>query len=109
MWLLILHARVVFLFNDTPTTEIYTLSLHDALPIWGLDRVLEKGKGTVVLFAGAPGTGKTMTAEAMAHRLGRPLHIADYAELESKWIGETEKNIVEIFRAAREAGAVLLL
>ena len=76
---------------------------------WGLDRVLEKGKGTVVLFAGPPGTGKTMTAEAMAHRLGRPLHIADYAELESKWIGETEKNIVEIFRAAREARAVLLL
>src|SRR4029077_21297166 len=24
-----------FFFNDTPTTEIYTLSLHDALPIWG--------------------------------------------------------------------------
>jgi ATPase family associated with various cellular activities (AAA)/Winged helix domain, variant len=76
---------------------------------WGLDRVLEKGKGTVVLFAGPPGTGKTMTAEAMAHRLSRPLHIADYAELESKWIGETEKNIVEIFRAAAKANAVLLL
>jgi AAA+ superfamily predicted ATPase len=76
---------------------------------WGLGEVLEKGKGTVVLFAGPPGTGKTMTAEAMAQHLGRPLHIADYAQLESKWIGDTEKNIVEIFRAAKEAKAVLLL
>lgn len=76
---------------------------------WGLNEVVEKGRGTIVLLSGAPGTGKTMTAEAMAQRLGRPLHIADYAQLESKWIGETEKNIVSVFRAASEAGAVLLL
>ncbi len=76
---------------------------------WGLDQVLEKGKGTIVLFTGPPGTGKTMTAEAMAQHLGRQLYIADYAELESKWIGETEKNIVSIFSAAAQAGAVLLL
>src|SRR5258705_5309085 len=30
---------VFFFFNDTATTEIYTLSLHDALPIWALERV----------------------------------------------------------------------
>lgn len=50
-----------------------------------------------------------MTAEAMAAHLGRVLYIADYAQVESKWIGETEKNIVSIFRAAARAGAVLLL
>ena len=76
---------------------------------WGLDRVVEKGKGTIILLSGPPGTGKTMTAEAMASHLGRPLFVADYAELESKWIGETEKNIVAVFAAAAEAGAVLLL
>ena len=76
---------------------------------WGLNEVVEKGRGTIVLFSGVPGTGKTMTAEAMAERLGRPLHVADYAQLESKWIGETEKNIVTVFRSAAEAGAVLLL
>src|SRR3712207_7293282 len=32
---------VVFFFNDTATTEIYTLSLHDALPIWPVARVAE--------------------------------------------------------------------
>jgi SpoVK/Ycf46/Vps4 family AAA+-type ATPase len=76
---------------------------------WGLDRVLEKGKGTVVLMSGPPGTGKTMTAEAMACAVGKQLFIVDYSRLESKWIGETEKNIVDVFRAAAEADAVLLL
>src|SRR5215469_10137567 len=32
--LLVIHSLSVFFFNDTATTEIYTLSLHDALPIW---------------------------------------------------------------------------
>lgn len=76
---------------------------------WGLDRAIEKGKGTTVLLAGPPGTGKTMTAEAMAHHLKRPLYRVDYAQLESKWIGETDKNIVAVFREAATAGAVLLL
>lgn len=76
---------------------------------WEMGRLLEKGRGVVVLFSGLPGTGKTMTAEAMAGSLGRQLLIADYARLESKWIGETEKNIVSVFRAATEAEAVLLI
>jgi AAA+ superfamily predicted ATPase len=76
---------------------------------WGMTEVLEKGKGTIVLFSGPPGTGKTMTAEAIAARLGKKLHIADYAQLESKWIGETEKNIVSIFQDAAAADAVLLM
>jgi AAA+ superfamily predicted ATPase len=76
---------------------------------WGMDRVLEKGRGTVVLFSGPPGTGKTMTAEAMARELGKKLFIVDYSQLESKWIGETEKNIVGVFRDAEAADAVLLL
>jgi len=76
---------------------------------WGLDEVLEKGHGTIVLFGGPPGTGKTMTAEAMARSLELPLFVADYSRLESKWIGETEKNIVAVFREAASAGAVLLL
>jgi SpoVK/Ycf46/Vps4 family AAA+-type ATPase len=71
--------------------------------------LLEKGRGVVILFSGLPGTGKTMTAEAMAGALGRKLLVADYSQLESKWIGETEKNIVSVFRVAAGAGAVVLL
>lgn len=76
---------------------------------WEMGQLLEKGHGVVVLFSGLPGTGKTMTAQAMAGALDRQLLIADYAQLESKWIGETEKNIVSIFRTAADAGAVLLI
>jgi hypothetical protein len=76
---------------------------------WELGRLLEKGRGVVVLLSGLPGTGKTMSAEALAGSLDRQLLIADYSQLESKWIGETEKNIVTVFRAARDSGAVLLL
>jgi AAA+ superfamily predicted ATPase len=76
---------------------------------WEMGRLLEKGRGVVALFSGVPGTGKTMTAEAMAGTLRKKLIFADYSQLESKWIGETEKNIVAVFRAAVEADAVLLL
>src|SRR3712207_7344417 len=34
-----------FFFNDTATTEIYTLSLHDALPIWRREGLMEHGNG----------------------------------------------------------------
>src|SRR5207247_6818260 len=34
----VLMSALFFFFNDTAPTEIYTLSLHDALPIWGASR-----------------------------------------------------------------------
>lgn len=76
---------------------------------WEVGRLMEKGRGAVALLAGRPGTGKTMTAEGLAGSLDRRLLVADFSQLESKWIGETEKNIVAIFRAARQSGAVLLI
>jgi hypothetical protein len=76
---------------------------------WEMGRLLEKGRGVVVLLSGLPGTGKTMSAEGLAGSLDKKLIVADYSQLESKWIGETEKNIVAVFRAARDADAVLLL
>ena len=74
---------------------------------WGLKKVVKKTKGLSLLFAGPPGTGKTMAAEAIASELGRPMHVVNYAQLENMWVGETEKNIEQVFRAAFEAGAVL--
>jgi SpoVK/Ycf46/Vps4 family AAA+-type ATPase len=74
---------------------------------WGLRKVVKKTKGLSLLFAGPPGTGKTMAAEAISSELGRPMHVVNYAQLENMWVGETEKNIEHVFHGALEADAVL--
>ena len=74
---------------------------------WGLGERHTAGRGLAFNFAGAPGTGKTICAEAIAHELGMRLLIVDYAQAESMWFGETPKNIVAAFRAAAEQSAVL--
>ena len=74
---------------------------------WGLGERHPNGTGLVFNFAGPPGTGKTICAEALAYTLGRKLLRVNYAELESCWMGETGKNIRQIFREARSADAVL--
>ncbi len=74
---------------------------------WGLDALEPQGRRIALNLYGPPGTGKTLCAEAIAHRLGRPIVEVGYAEIESKYVGETPKNVVAAFRRAREAGAVL--
>jgi SpoVK/Ycf46/Vps4 family AAA+-type ATPase len=75
---------------------------------WGFERRLALGKGTSALFAGPSGTGKTMAAEAIAGSLGLDLYAIDLSGVVSKYIGETEKNLGRIFRAAETANAILL-
>jgi len=75
---------------------------------WGLGERHPTGLALAFNFAGPPGTGKTICAEAIAHFLGRRLLLVRYAELESLWMGETPKNVAAIFRAARDQDAVLL-
>jgi SpoVK/Ycf46/Vps4 family AAA+-type ATPase len=74
---------------------------------WGLGERHASGRGLAFNFAGPPGTGKTICAEAIAHELGTKLLVVDYAEAESMWVGETPKNIAATFRAAVEQNAVL--
>jgi MoxR-like ATPase len=71
------------------------------------DRRFRASYGPLVLFAGRSGTGKTLAAEGVAHALGRPLVVVDLAQLVSKYIGETEKNIDGILSAAESSGVVL--
>jgi SpoVK/Ycf46/Vps4 family AAA+-type ATPase len=75
---------------------------------WGLGQRHPTGMALAFNFAGPPGTGKTICAEAIAHSLGRRLLIVRYAELESMWMGETPKNVALVFRQARQEQAVLL-
>ena len=74
---------------------------------WGLGQRHSVGRGLTFNFAGPPGTGKTICAEAVAHALGMKLLVVDYAEAESMWAGETPKNIAGVFRAAASQNAVL--
>ena len=74
---------------------------------WGFDRKLSLGKGLNVLFAGPPGTGKTMAAEVIAHELRLDLYRIDLSQVVSKYIGETEKNLDRIFNAAESSNAIL--
>lgn len=81
---------------------------HDLIfHTWGLGERHPTGLALAFNFAGPPGTGKTICAEAIAHSLGRQLLLVRYAELESMWMGETAKNVAAIFRTAREEKAVL--
>jgi SpoVK/Ycf46/Vps4 family AAA+-type ATPase len=75
---------------------------------WGFGRKHARRAGVTALFAGPPGTGKTMAAEVVAHALGLELYRIDLASTVSKYIGETEKNLERIFQAADQGDAVLL-
>ena len=74
---------------------------------WGLGERHATGLALAFNFAGPPGTGKTICAEAVAHALGKRLLVVRYAELESQWAGATAKNVSAVFGAAREQDAVL--
>jgi SpoVK/Ycf46/Vps4 family AAA+-type ATPase len=66
---------------------------HVVMSDWGFDRKLARGKGISAMFSGEPGTGKTMSAEVIAHELGMELYKIDISTVVSKYIGETEKNL----------------
>jgi hypothetical protein len=81
---------------------------HDVLfGQWGLGERHDSGLGLAFNFAGPPGTGKTICAEAIAHSLGKPLLVVRYNELESQWAGATAKNVAAVFSSAAEQDAVL--
>lgn len=74
---------------------------------WGLGERHSTGLGLAFHFAGPPGTGKTICAEALAHSLGRELLVVRYSGIESRWAGQTAKHLVSIFEAAGRQDAVL--
>lgn len=74
---------------------------------WGFGGHLSRGRGVKVLFSGASGTGKTMTAGVIARELGLDIYKIDLSGVVSKYIGETEKNLERIFQAAESSNAIL--
>jgi SpoVK/Ycf46/Vps4 family AAA+-type ATPase len=74
---------------------------------WADRCVHARTTGVTALFVGPSGTGKTLSAEAVAHELGLDLYRIDLAGIVSKYIGETEKNLDRVFASAENANAVL--
>jgi ATP-dependent 26S proteasome regulatory subunit len=75
---------------------------------WGL-RSIEPFPRSALNFHGAPGTGKTLAAHAVAAELGKPIMVASYAQIESKYHGEGPKNVEALFFAAQRDEAVLFM
>ncbi len=75
---------------------------------WGFSEKYSYGNGISLLFYGAPGTGKTVAAQAIAGELGMPLYRVDLSQLISKYIGETQKNIGKVFEQAGQLKGILL-
>jgi len=73
---------------------------------WGMGRGVMPG--VTALFAGQPGTGKSMAAEVIANDLGLDVCKIDLAQVISKYIGETEKNLAKIFDESERCGVVLV-
>jgi hypothetical protein len=88
--------------------ENYLAQQETVMFRWGGQKVRPRGYGIKALFTGAPGTGKTMCAEVIAGSLGLDLFKVDLSSVISRWVGETEKNLKEIFDAAEGGSSVIL-
>lgn len=75
---------------------------------WGFEKTFKKCRPIVLNFYGTPGTGKTITADAIAMAAKKKIINVNYSELESKYVGDTPKNISRIFSAAKEHDAVIV-
>ena len=74
---------------------------------WGFDKRMPYGRGVAALFSGASGTGKSMAAQILASDLCTVLYRIDLSKTVSKWLGETEKILSQIFDLAQQNSAVL--
>lgn len=73
---------------------------------WGFEEV-DPVQKSVLNFFGPPGTGKTMAAHAIAAELGKKILAVNYAEIESKFVGDAPKNLISAFEIAKKESCVL--
>jgi hypothetical protein len=83
----------------------HRMKVHET---WGFAAKGRRGLGVSALFTGVSGTGKTMAAEVLARELRLDLYRIDLSAVVSKYIGETEKNLKQVFDGAEEGGVLLL-
>lgn len=101
---LVLPTRCIRQLREVCSSEKFR---HIVYSQWGYDRRLAQGKGLNVLFCGPSGTGKTMAAGIIAKALSLDLYKIDLSSVVSKYIGETEKQLSQIFQEAGSSNAIL--
>lgn len=74
---------------------------------WGMERKVAYGRGVSVIFYGPPGTGKTMGAQVMANELNMELYKVNMASVMSKYVGDSEKRLEQIFEQGRKSQSIL--
>jgi cell division protease FtsH len=79
--------------------------LSDEAQMKRIEGLLPRG----LIFWGPPGTGKTLFAKAMAKSLGAAVTIVSGPELKSKWVGESEENLRQVFMRARQAAPAIIV
>jgi cell division protease FtsH len=88
---------------------IEVLALKDRLrqeaEVSRIEELIPKG----MIFWGPPGTGKTLFAKAMATALGAAITVVSGPELKSKWVGESEENLRQIFQRARQSAPAIIV
>lgn len=71
-------------------------------------RLFEGTAALTALFAGPPGTGKSMAGQVVAGALSLDMLVIDTGAISSKYIGETAKNLTNAFAVAREANCAIM-
>ena len=101
---LVLPAREKHLLHDI---AIQVKQRDKVYEEWGFEKISGRGLAITVLFVGESGTGKTLAAEVLATELNLDLFHIDLSMVVSKYIGETEKNLRQVFDAAEDSGSIL--
>ena len=93
--------------DKIPDVANYAENSRKVFEEWGLQAVYKQSRRIGINLYGEPGTGKTMAAHAIAKHLGRKILVVNYADIESKYVGDTPKNIRKAFEAAAATNSIL--
>lgn len=99
-----ISARNLSILKDICGQVIYSRKVYDT---WDMDSKYQYGKCVSAIFAGPPGTGKTMAVNALSSELGLELYKVDLSQLVDKYIGETEKRLEDVFKRAEKSNMIL--
>ncbi|MBO0932016.1 ATP-binding protein [Fibrella aquatilis] len=100
----ILNEATTKSIEEAKINMVYSKTLYET---WEYRKIKPYGKATILSFFGPPGTGKTRTAQALAADLGKPFIDVNLADLESKFMSQTSKNIAEAFQVATKENALI--